>query len=248
MKTFMYTAMAALATSAAAMPGIRETDSDLLYVNLLVDPAVIEDYLNPAFTLDTYNGKAMVSVMALHIDKLEMQLPFDIWMPTGSSSYLAKTVTYAKHGDEVGYIILSMDFTSLTESLGCSATQPGVICEHSKYSRDDTNVYVSASNDVHFNATYTIGTEDADADLLEWVIPRAYKFLQDGVGEDSTAYHGAQDGKDDPSLVQGVKVDVTDLDTNMLSERFGWDDASWELGPCFRSDGLLFVDHTADKI
>mmetsp|Transcript_43980 Transcript_43980/g.110858 ORF Transcript_43980/g.110858 Transcript_43980/m.110858 type:complete len:265 (+) Transcript_43980:53-847(+) len=236
---------------------VLETDSGLLFINIPMHNETLRNFIHPSVEVDTFNGSGWVTLMVYHIDSLKGKL-LGHWVPLGGAGMLVKTVTYVTHGDKKGYLILSMDFDSSImggiESLGCKATQKGVLCRHANEIKlTKEHVTLSSTEGATITGSFSISNQSAPSDLLTWFIKRDFKFLQDGSHVSMTPSLGKSGAKVTcPSVGATVQSAGVGIGSTLLSTRFGWTEEQQvdicANGECFFSHGCVFVDETSETV
>jgi uncharacterized protein YqjF (DUF2071 family) len=91
---------------------------ELLFSHWEVDPAALKALVHPRLTVDTFEGKAFVGVVAFTMQRVRpfAQLP---GVPTATEFYEINTRTYVHlDGEEPGIVFFSLDASSLLAVVG----------------------------------------------------------------------------------------------------------------------------------
>lgn len=223
---------------------IRETDHDVVFINIPVNPAVLHEYLNDELQPLIYNESAWIAIVAFQLYSLETEIDHSFFpLPGIRDSSIVKTVAFVtlKNGSQKGYMIVDMDFSSEVQSLGCSATQPGVHCYHSQVSNiSASNVTVTTQDQLTFKISYKNSSVPANADLVVISTDLTWKYLQKGVKGTWTAMN--QTGH---AHKPATGITLTSIESNILEHRHKWpgeEDLCKLPGACFFTPFFQFID------
>jgi len=172
---------------------IRETDNGVLWLNIPIEPAAVNAYLNDALSCDVFRGQCWLSLMIFLIEDLEAHV-FGSWISLPDSRGLcmkASALASRVGTNHTGYALLSLDFDAASggwvKALGCSLTQKGVDCHTAApfdydYTAGSSSAFVTAADGRSVVTNYTIANTPADWELIEFVVARPFKYEQSGSG------------------------------------------------------------------
>lgn len=232
---------------------IRESDDNILWVNIPVEVNDIKQFLTPDLQPSIYNEKAWISVMLFNINSIKTNVSgfwVEVPMTTGLTTKISLLVETAK--GEMGYLILSMDFDSgfigTLKALGCSKTEIGVICEVCKSLQLDHSNTTWVSKHGHMlTAAYNVNeSKYENSDFAKFIAYRPYKFEKDS---NSKTYFYKQAGKDSKRNFEFKSINMTNIQSNILTKRFGilskYEENLCRDNICFWSNYLVFEDDGA---
>ena len=222
---------------------VRETDHNMVFINIPIAQTVLQQYLNDDLQPIVYNGSAWLSLTAFQLFMLETEIGH-IFVPLpGVSGTIVKTVAYVmqKDGSQRGYMILDMDFSSRVQALGCSTTQPGVHCYHSLASNvTGSHVAVTTEDHLTLKVAYKNSSVPADASLVAMATELHWKYEQKNVKGSWTA--GNQTGH---VHKPAVAVSLTSFESSLIAHRHGWPGEAavcQSPGMCFMTPMFQFID------
>uniref|UniRef100_A0A0G4G0G2 Uncharacterized protein n=1 Tax=Chromera velia CCMP2878 TaxID=1169474 RepID=A0A0G4G0G2_9ALVE len=242
---------------------VRETDGDLLYLNFPVSLEKMRAFLDPKLEPETFKGTAWATAVIFKVTKLEMDTALG-WVSLPSGSTLVKLQTYVKQGDKKGYLLMNLDFPSgisgWTQKIGCQQREKGASCGTSDTTRGSKGgnkrfEVVRCKEPYAFEnfVEYEVTEEEEDKEFLEFVLSRPFKIEQEKKGgvKGTVVRVGAQEGKDDPSLIQGKRVKLTKLNWLQFQKKWPFlevDETTMANTVAFLSDRLVFIDNEAEPV
>lgn len=159
---------------------VRETEHDVVFINIPIAPTVLQLYLNDDLLPIVYNGSAWLALNAFQLFSFEAEINHTFIPMPGVSGTVIKTVAFVmqKDGSQRGYMILDMDFSSELQALGCSSTQPGVHCYHSRASNiTGSHVAVTTEDQLTVKMVYKNSSVPADVNLVTIATELHWKYI-----------------------------------------------------------------------
>lgn len=224
---------------------VRETDHNVVFINIPIAQTVLQQYLNDDLQPIVYNGSAWLSLLAYQLFSLEAEIGHTFVPIPCMSGTIVKTVVFVmqKDGSQRGYMILDMDFSSKLQELGCSTTQPGVHCYHSRASNiTGSHVAVTTEDQLTLKMAYKNSSVPADASLVAIATELHWKYEQKGVKGSVTA--GNQTGH---FHKPATAITLTSFQSDIIAHRHGWPgEAASSVcrgpGACFHTPMFQFID------
>lgn len=224
---------------------VRETDHNMVVINIPIAQTVLQEYLNDELQPIVYNGSAWVAIFAFQLFSLEAKISNTFVPMPGVSGTIVKTVAFVmqKDGSQRGYMILDMDFSSSLQALGCSITQPGVHCYHSLTSNiTDSHVAVTTEDHLTLKIEYKNSSLPADVSLVAMATEFHWKYEQKDVKGSWTA--GNQTGH---VHKPANAIALTSFQSDLIGHRHGWPGEAAGIvcrgpGTCFQTPMFQFID------
>ena len=233
---------------------IRETDDNLLWINVPVNVKDINKFLTPGLIPSIYQDKAWISILLFNIVSIESQI-FGRWINLPLSKGLTTKVSLLveTQNGEKGYLLLSLDvesgFAGAIKSFGCSQTQLGVICETTKKIDLNPSKFTWITDqDYYVKGSYNIKSESFEnKEFSKFIIDRPFKFES----EKGKTYFSPQEDKENPKNFEVNTIEFTNISSNILNKRFGipnfYENDLCKNNICFWGNYLQFQDHAVKE-
>ena len=223
---------------------VRETDHNVVFINIPIAEAKLQQYLNDDLQPIVYSGSAWLAIVAFQLFRLEAEIGHTfVPMPGQGGTIIAKTVAYVmqKNGSRGGYMLLDMDYSSSLQALGCSATQPGVHCYHSSVSNvNGSHVEIATEDKLTLKFDFKNSSVPADASLVKMGTELHWKYEQKVVKGAWTV--GNQTGH---VHTPATAITSTSFQSNIVAHRHGWPGEATLCqipGTCFTTALFQFID------
>lgn len=248
MARLLYTATAAILLCWCSQVtfgiSVRETDHNVVFINIPIAEAKLQQFFNDDLQPLVYNGSAWLAIVTFQVSKLEAELGHTfIPIPGMGGTTISKTVAFVtqKDGTREGYMLIDMDYSSSAQTFGCSATQPGVHCYHSHVSNvNGSSVEIATEDQLTLKFAYKNSSIPADKSLVKMGTELHWKYEQKGVKGSWTA--GNQTGH---IHAPATGITLTSFQSNIIAHRHGWPGETTLCqvpGTCFMTPMFQFID------